>query len=269
MSYWADKVVLVTGASGSFGRTLAEVFATHGAKVVVSARTRETLNNLAETLCGQGHDVLAVPADLTQQDQVDHLFKKTFDHFGRLDALVNNAGRSARARVLNTTPEDFQSLMDLNLLSVVRCTRAALPHLLQSRGHLINIGSLASKTAMPYMGAYPATKFALAAYTQQLRLELKDQGLHVLLVCPGPIASQQTHRRFEDPSIDVPESARKPGGGAKMRALSPEKVARAILSACERRQDELILPRYVRLLFVISQWWPRLGDWILRRNTDF
>src|SRR6185437_15073130 len=108
-----------------------------------------------------------------------------------LDVLVNNAGRSARRAVLDTTPEDFQELMDLNLISVVRLTRAAVPHLLKTAGHLVNIGSLSGKIATRYMGAYPATKYALAAYTQQLRLELGPQGLHVLLVSPGPIARDE------------------------------------------------------------------------------
>ena len=130
----------------------------------------------------------ALPADITEQDQVDALFAQTLDRFGRLDVLVNNAGRSMRGKLADTTPEQFRDLMELNLLALVRCTRAALPHLLAQRGHVVNIGSLASKSAARWVGAYPATKFAVAAYTQQLRLELTPEGLHVLLVCPGPIA---------------------------------------------------------------------------------
>ncbi len=112
--------------------------------------------------------------------------------FGRLDVLVNNAGRSMRGKVLDTTPEQFRELMELNLIGLVRCTRAAAPHLLQQRGHVVNIGSLGAKSAARWLGAYPATKFAVAAYSQQLRLELGPQGLHVLLVCPGPDPAQRS-----------------------------------------------------------------------------
>ena len=118
--------------------------------------------------------------------------------------------------MLDTTPEDFQALMDLNLLGVVRLTRAAAQHLLAAQGHVVNIGSLAGKSATRYMGAYPASKFALSAYSQQLRLELEPQGLHVLLVCPGPIArdeprTAQSEREHEN--LDgIPRKCPKTGG---------------------------------------------------------
>ena len=129
--------------------------------------------------------------------------------------LVNNAGRTMRGKVLDTTPEQFRDLMELNLIALVRCTRAAAPHLLAERGHVVNIGSLAAKSAARWLGAYPATKFAVAAYSQQLRLELGPQGLHVLLVCPGPIQRSDTRLYPLCGLEDVPERARQPGGGGE------------------------------------------------------
>ena len=132
-----------------------------------------------------GRDVLGVQADITRQEDVDRLIARTVDYFGRLDVLVNNAGRSMRGKVLDTTPEQFRDLMELNLIALVRCTRAAVPHLLRRRGHVVNIGSLAAKSAARWVGAYPATKFAVAAYSQQLRLELGPRGVARAAGLPG------------------------------------------------------------------------------------
>src|SRR5207245_29110 len=98
--------------------------------------------------------------------------------------------------------------------ALVRCTRAAMPHLLASKGHLVNIGSLAGKTGARYMGAYSATKFAVSGYSQQLRAELGPQGLHVLLVSPGPIARDEPRQYSAEKLQSLPPGASKPGGGA-------------------------------------------------------
>lgn len=267
MSYWQDKVVIVTGGSSGLGKQIAARFAEAGARVVIAARGSEKLAATAAELSHGGRKVLAVPADVTRQADVDNLIDETMRRFGQLDVLVNNAGRSARGDVLSTTAEDFQELMDLNLTALVRCTRAAATHLLATRGHVVNIGSLAAKSASRYMGAYAATKFAVAAYSQQLRLELGPQGLHVLLVCPGPIASSTPRVYSEAELAKLPESARQPGAGVKVGRLQPEQIAAAILRACEKRRPEIVLPRKARLLFAISQLSPSLGDWLIRKMT--
>ena len=192
MSYWKDKVALITGGSGGLGLALARKFGLRGARVVIASRGAENLNLAAESLRSEGADVLAVTADVTRQEDVETLVRRCNERFGRIDVLVNNAGRSARGEILATSPNDFHDLMELNLIAAVRCTQAAAEHLLATQGHVVNIGSLASKCAARYLGAYPASKFALAAYSQQLRLELSPRGLHVLLVCPGPITRRKS-----------------------------------------------------------------------------
>ena len=131
----------------------------------------------------------------------------------------------------------------------------------------MNISSLAGKAAVRYVGAYPATKFALTAYTQQLRLEMSPRGLHVLLVLPGPIAREGAAERYAERAAGLPETARKPGAGVRFRAVAPETLSRKILKACEQRRPELVYPRIVRLLFTLGQLSPRLGDWLVRRLT--
>lgn len=233
----------------------------------MAARDPARLSAAADELSAQGGKVVAVPTDITRQDQVDQLIAHTIDASGRLDALVNCAGLSSRGRILETTPEEFQRLFELNVFAVARCTRAAMPHLLKTRGHVVNIGSLSGKSASRYLGAYPASKFALAAYTQQLRLELAPEGVHVLLVSPGPIARDDGGRRYHELAGDLPEQALKPGGGVRLGGIAPEKLARRILRACGRRQPELVVPRRAKLLFALQQLSPRLGDWLLRKMT--
>ena len=218
MTFWQDKVVLVTGGSSGLGRVIAEAFAEAGANSAIVGLEQPQVEQAAKEMQAGGADVLGIHADITRQEDVDRLFTQTLDRFGRLDVLVNNAGRSMRGKVLDTTPEQFRDLMELNLIALVRCTRAAVPHLLRQRGHVVNIGSLAAKSAARWVGAYPATKFAVAAYSQQLRLELGPQGLHVLLVCPGPIQRKDARLYPLEGLEDVPESARAPGAGVRVRA---------------------------------------------------
>jgi short-subunit dehydrogenase len=123
------------------------------------------------------------------------------------------------------------------------------------------------------MGAYPASKHALAAYTQQLRLELSPQGVHVLHVCPGPIARNASRHeteqrgRYAADAPGVPDEAQAPGAGARINAIDPTRLAAAILKACERRRPELVIPAKARLLFAISQLSASWGDWLLGRST--
>lgn len=267
MTFWKDKVVLVTGGSSGLGRMIAEAFGSAGAKLAIVGLEPEAVETAACEMQATGVETLGLAADITRQEDVDRVLAQTTQRFGRLDVLVNNAGRSMRGKVADTTPEQFRELMELNLIALVRCTLAALPHLLANHGHVVNIGSLAAKSAARWVGAYPATKHAVAAYSQQLRLELGSQCLHVLLVCPGPIQRKDPRLYPLEGLEDLPESARRPGAGVKVHAIPPQKLAQAILRACEKRQPELVMPGKARLLFAISQLWPRLGDWLVLRRT--
>ena len=181
--------------------------------------------------------------------------------------LVNNAGRSMRGKILETTPEQFRDLMELNLLALVRCTRAAVQHLIARRGHVVNIGSLAAKSAARWVGAYPATKFAVAAYSQQLRLELGPRGTARAAGLPrADPALRRPALSFGRIRGRSPAGSRA-WGGSEGAGHCAEELARQILHACERRRPELVVPGKARLLFMLSQLWPSLGDWIVLRST--
>ena len=263
MTYWTNKSIVITGGSSGLGVHLARAFTNANAQVTLVARNLATLQQVQTEL---GSNTRIVQADVTDDASVEQLFQQLQSE--SIDAWINTVGKSDRGKILDVSADDFRELIDLNFLSAVRCSRLAVPRLLETKGHLVNIGSLAAKSASSFLGAYPASKFPLAAYSQQLRLELGPAGLHVLLVCPGPIDRPDSGNRYDSASEGLPESARKPGGGVRVKRLSPEKLAQSILLACERRKPELIMPAKAKVLFAISQVFPRLGDWIVRKKTS-
>jgi NAD(P)-dependent dehydrogenase (short-subunit alcohol dehydrogenase family) len=267
MTYWQNKVVLITGGAAGLGWRLSTQFARAGARLLLADLDAAALQQADAALTRQQAVVRTVVTDVTRSASVAQLLRVLDDDFGRLDALVNCAGRSGRGAVIDTSVETFQAFLDLNFFGTVRCTQATVERLLESRGHVINIGSLAAKMAARHLGAYPASKFAVAAFSHQLRLELGPRGLHVLLVCPGPIARPDAGQRYARESAQLPPAARQPGGGVRLRGLDPDKLARRILRAAERRVPELVVPRSARLLAALLQLWPALGDRVIGHMT--
>jgi short-subunit dehydrogenase len=280
MTYWRGKRAVITGGSAGLGRALAGILVERGARVAIVARGQQALDATAAELRADGGDVLVIAADVTNADSVQQMADAVQRGLGGVDLLCHCAGRSMRGNALTTSAAEYRDLWETNFLSAVRCVQALTAPVTASRGHIVLVGSLASKVAPRYLGAYPASKFPLAALAQQLRLELAGQGVHVLLVCPGPIAregeaparrsspkSAEPGGRYSDRATNIPATAHKPGGGVKVAAVAPQWLAEKILRACERRQAELIVPGRARLLFAISQLSPRLGDWLLRRMT--
>ena len=271
MTYWRGKRAVVTGGSAGLGHAIALTLVDHGARVLLVARGQPRLDEAATQLNSRGGEVLAASADVTVQADVDRVAATVRDAWSGLDLFCHCAGRSMRGTVLATSTDDFRHLWETNFLSAVRCAQAFSNSLADSRGHLVLVGSLASKVAAGYLGAYPSSKFPLAALAQQLRLENEQRGLHTLLVCPGPIARDETETsalRYVSQAPDVPAAAHQPGGGARVRAIDPHLLAEKILRACERRKPELIVPWTARYLFAATQWSPRFGDWLLRRMTS-
>jgi len=265
-SYWQDKVVLVTGGTSGFGRRISEAFGRAGAKLTVFGLEPELTAKTAEEMKSAGFTALAVTGNVTNDADALRAVDETVRCYGRLDALVNAAGRTDRGWASELDPAAVLRLFDLNTLGALRMTKAALPYLAESKGHIVNIGSLAAKSASRWVGAYPTTKFALAALTQQFRLEEREKGIHVMLVCPGPIR-RDDDRLYPISQSGIPESALRPGAGVKVGKIDPDWLAEKILQYCEKRKPELVVPKKARLLFAVSALFPRLGDWLVLKNT--
>jgi uncharacterized protein len=261
--HWKKKVVLVTGGSAGLGLEIARAFGRTGARVAIVGRDVARLEAAKSQLTQETIECAAISADVGADEGASRAVVETIAAFGGIDVLVNNVGVSTRGRAIDATPEDFQRLWESNFLSAVRMTRAASQPLIERKGSIVNIGSLASKVGSPHIGAYAAAKFPLAAYSQQLRLEMAGDGLHVLLVCPGPIRRADSGARYQSQTANLPASAQAPGGGVKLKGLDPAYVANQVVRACELRKKELVLPWKARILFAISQLSAEWGDWLL------
>ena len=265
MPDWNQKVIVVTGGSSGFGVAIARQFAAAGARVVCLARDAQKLAEVAERFERDENLVITtVVADVTDDQSVANAVATVKETFGQIDGWVNNVGKSLRIALADATVEDFASLMEINFYSAVRCARAVMPELERSHGHLINIGSLASKTGWPSVAPYSASKHALAAWHHQLRLE-GDPKVHYLHVCPGPIRRHDSATRYSDQAAGLPDAANQPGAGVKVKGLEPDYLAEQIRIACERRKPELVLPWKARIAFSLAQLSPRLGDWLLKK----
>lgn len=265
-------VAVITGGSAGLGVAIAEAFLADGFQVVIVGRDQlrleQTLNELMSVARGSASHPCWLVADVCQQESVRRLFADVQLRFGRLDVLVNCVGMSDRGRVEDLSGERVHDLIDANVVSALFCSQAALPLLRQSRGVVVNIGSLAAKVGARYLGGYCLAKHALAGLTQQMRLEWATYGVHVAMVNPGPIQRDDAGKRYASAPGDIPDSARLPAGGAKLKGLAPNVVAKAVVLAAKKRSVDKILPSYVRLLVAIGHATPRLGDWILLKFTN-
>ncbi len=264
MSFWKEKIVVITGGSAGLGLAIAREFGRQRATPVIISRNPANLELAIAALKQDQIDAHAIVADVLIVEQIAQAVAEIASRFGRIDVWVNNVGRSVRIDLAQATADHFRELMEVNLISAVNCTRAVLPHLERSSGHLVNIGSLSSRTAWPFLAPYTTSKFALAGFTQQLRIE-GPANVHYLLACPGPIQRDDSGLRYQGATEQLPGHALQPGAGARIEGLSATKVAKGIVRACQRRRVELVMPLRVRLLFVIAAFSPRLADWVLRR----
>ena len=145
----AGHVAIVTGASKGIGKAIARSLSEHGAHVVVAARNSEALGTLAKEISSTGRNVLAVSTDVTSEHSVENLVYETKKHFGKIDILINNAGVGIFTHVVDTSNEDFEKMMNVNLKGTFLCSRAVLPSMIEAKGgEIINIASLAGKNSL-------------------------------------------------------------------------------------------------------------------------
>lgn len=265
LTKWNNKVVVVTGGSKGLGFEIARAFGLAGARVVLLARTEPDLVSATEQLRSEGVDSNYWVTDVSSESSVRSVFERIASKLGRIDVLVNNVGKSTRANIEELDLDEAIQLMDINYFSALRCVKFALKEILKSRGSVVNVGSLVSKTAWPYMTPYTASKHALAALSSQLRIELGDR-IHSLLVCSGPITRSDSGKRYHDQSSSLPENAARPGAGANVKTICPMRLSLQIVRACEKRRSELIVPFKAKILFVLTSLSTRIGDWLLKKS---
>lgn len=230
------KVSIITGASGGIDLATARRFAAEGAKVVLAARSTDKLTAVAEEFRRQGHEALPVPTDMRNPVAVEQLIERTFQHYGRIDLLINNAGQSAAGTVAEMKVDDFRKILDLNVLGVLYAMQAVVPKMRQGGGGvIINVSSMVSKMHIPGLAAYAATKAALNMLTETARLELAPENIRVITVYPRMTATDFGKNSLGDLQVRQRQRA---GASGSTVVDSPEFVAGKILEAVRKEPAE-------------------------------
>jgi NADP-dependent 3-hydroxy acid dehydrogenase YdfG len=212
------RVAVVTGAGRGIGRATATALVQAGAAVVLLARTRPEVEAVAAASTAAGHRALALRCDVRDARSVRNAVAAAVRRLGGIDILINNAGAFRIAALADTDEALWNSIVDTNLKGTYLMTRAALPHLLRRRGHIVNVVSLAARVVFPGNAAYAAAKAGQLAFTNVIREEFRAQGLRVTAIVPG--------------AVDTPLWDAVPGKWERARMLRPEAVAQAVVTAC-------------------------------------
>ena len=253
----ADRVVLITGASKGIGEALARAYAAEGARVVLAARSADLLLKVAASL--PPGRAMPVRADITDRLQIIDLVDRAIQRFGHIDILVNNAGVGMFSTLSDMDAVHFQQLFALNVYAPVYLVQAVLPLMKYRReGQIVNIASVVGHVALPGMGAYSASKFALRAFTDTLRLELKPFGIHVMGVYPGRIRTLFSKNAFKS-------AAPSPQFQSQRRGISAERCARAIVKGSLKDRREVVVPWPMHAFIGFYRWFPQLADRLIAR----
>lgn len=257
-----DQVIVITGASSGIGLATAEAAAKAGAKVVLVARSGQALNAIAQRLTADGGEALAVVCDVADRAQVDHVVDVTLSRFGRIDTWVNNAGQGMYGRLDESLEKDARRLFDINFWGVVNGSMAALPHLKENGGALINVGSVVSDAYPPLLGIYVATKHAVKGYTDALRVEIEkvDQApVAITLIQPTavdtPFPQHARNYMTKEPKLPSP-------------MIEPQQVADAILEAAQTPTRAKSVGTMSFINSTVSKLMPGVADKMVAKKVD-
>ncbi|GAB4025624.1 SDR family oxidoreductase [Spirosoma gilvum] len=255
---FAGKVAIVTGSESGIGKATARALCVAGAKVILNGRTPERLVQTEDELLDEGLDVVSCLADVTCFEDCERLIATAIDTFGQLDILITNASISMRAYFADMQPDVFRQVLDSNVYGTVYPLKAALPHLIKTKGVVTFISSISALNGMPSGSAYCAGKAAVANLAHTLRLELAHTGIQLGVVHIGFTQNDPDKRVLDADGRPVPIAHRPPRW-----QKSQAEVARIILNHIRRRRQRTVISALGRLIVLVHTHLPRLGDWIV------
>lgn len=259
MYTFQDKVVAITGASSGIGKALAEVFLNSGAKVAVCARN---LSKLDEVFAGvDKSNLFLIAADVSKEADCKAFIDGIVTKWGRVDVLVNNAGTSMRALFDELDLSVLKELMDINFWGTVYCTKFALPSIMQNKGIIVGVSSIAGYRGLPARTGYSASKFAMHGFLEALRTEMLHTGTHVMWVCPGFTAS---NIRNVARSADGTAQGDTPLEEGKL--MTAEECARIIRDAMAARKRTIVMTGQGKLTVWLNKLFPALADKLVYKH---
>lgn len=250
-----DKVILITGASSGIGEALACEALQQGMHVVLAARNLEAMQQISESRNWDARKFLLVKTDVSVEQDCQRLVDAAVNRFGGIDILVNNAGISMRALFEELDLQVMRRLMDVNFWGTVYCTKYALPWLLKRKGSVVGVSSIAGYKGLPARTGYSASKFAMHGFLETLRIENRDNGLHVLIACPGFTASNIRKTAL---AADGSAQGESPRNEAAM--MTANEVALHLLNAISGRKRTLVLTTTGKLTVWLNKFFPAWVD---------
>ena len=255
---FTDHVIWITGASSGIGEALARALSAEGARLILSARRRQRLEDLAAELPGES---LILPLDLTDGEAIPGAVQQALAWGGRIDVLVNNAGISQRGLVEETQLSTVRRVMEINFFAVVDLTSQVLPSMLErGRGHIVNISSVAGYVGTPMRSTYCASKHALRAWSDSLRAEVSGRGLYVTTVCPGYVRTEISRS-----ALTGDGSQKGTDDGVVASATPAHVVAAKMVTAIHRRRREFYVGGREIYAIYLQRFLPGLVAWAAPR----
>jgi short-subunit dehydrogenase len=261
MSIFNNKVVVITGGSDGIGKALVDAFLQQGAKVATCGRNYDKLYGLQSTYPGK--PLLIHTADVSKEADCALFIAEVIKSFGTIDILINNAGISMRSLLVDVEFETLRKVMDINFWGTVYCTKMALPYILQNKGTIVGLSSIAGYRGLPGRSGYSASKFAVNGWLEAIRTELLHSGTNVMWVCPGFTTSNIRNVALNKSGESQGESPMDEG-----KMMSAEECARHIIHAIQKRKRTLVLTMEGKRTIFMNRFFPSIAD-KLARNFFF
>jgi NADP-dependent 3-hydroxy acid dehydrogenase YdfG len=260
-AFFANRNVVVTGASSGIGSDVALAFGERGAKVALLARRKELLSELADKIAKAGGAGVAIACDVTDRKQVRRAVDEANDALGGIDILVNSAGVLLPSKFEEMDPRDLKKMLDVNLFGTVHAMQAVLPLMRKKgRGHIVNIASLAGRRGMSPLGGYCATKFAVTGLSEAVRTELFGSGINVSLIMPGLVDTPMAADAIETSGFAF-------GGVRPGMTMPPRWVTWAVFAAIALRLPEVDVPPGAGTAEKVAALFPGVTDALLAMGT--
>lgn len=256
--FFKDKVVVVTGGTDGIGKALVDDLLQAGARVATCGRDHDKLYRLQATY--PSFPLHTMVADVSNENEARRLIETTIKNFGKVDILINNAGISMRALLKDASTEVIRRVMDINFFGAVYCTKYALDSIIENKGTIVGVSSIAGYRGLPGRSAYSASKFALQGWLEAVKTELMDAKVHVMWVCPGFTASNIRSAALDKDAQSHGETNMDEG-----KMMTAEECSGHILKAIQKKKRTLVLTFTGKETVFLTKFFPKLADWFTHR----
>lgn len=256
--FFKNKVVAITGGSEGIGKALIDALIPLGAKIATCGRNQDKLYNLQVQY--SNHMLHTIVADVSRYDDCKNFISSTIETYGGIDILINNAGISMRALLQDAEVDVIKKVMDINFFGTVYCTKLALNSIIERKGTIVGVSSVAGYRGLPGRSGYSASKFAVNGWLEAVRTELLDTGVNVMWVCPGFTRSNIRNAALNSKGYAQGESPLN-----ERDLMSSQDCANHIIKAIEKRKRTIILSFSGKETVFMNRFFPSLTDRLVKR----